>query len=77
MAKRQLITEAHVLEAAQAGQTTLQLAPNALITPLAHDAAREHGITFATTLPDDHSSSCSCDQPDACSCNHPKTHTVA
>jgi ribose 5-phosphate isomerase B len=77
MAKRQLITEAHVLEAAKAGSRTLQLTPNALITPLAHDAAREQGVTFATALPDDLSSDCGCDHPDACSCAHLKTHAIA
>ena len=77
MAKRQLITEAHVLEAAKAGRAMLQLAPNALITPLAHDAAREHGVTFATALPDATPSSCGCNHPESCSCDHPQTHTIA
>ena len=37
MAKRPLITEAHVREALKAGTSSLTVAPNALITPLAPD----------------------------------------
>lgn len=48
MAKRQLVTEARVLEAAAAGRTTLEVLAGALITPLAHDTARARGVAFAT-----------------------------
>ncbi len=67
MGKRQLITERHVLEAVQAGRQTLALQPGALITPLAHDAARAHGLTFASALP----------EAAAPTPNRPPTQTVA
>lgn len=51
MAKRPLITEAQVLKTHQEGKQSLQIAPNALITPLAHDTARERGIVFVTAEP--------------------------
>ncbi|MFQ5570405.1 MAG: ribose 5-phosphate isomerase B [Rhodothermales bacterium] len=57
MAKKKLITEAHVRRALQAGQQTLTLEQNTLITPLAQDTAREHGLIFATAIPDVPSSS--------------------
>ncbi len=51
MAKKQLITEATVQAAAKAGRTTLAVAPDALITALARDAARANGLTFVTETP--------------------------
>ncbi len=68
MAKRPLITEAHVLEALQAGTSSLAVAPNALITPLARDTARERGLTLATARPK---------APSASPSTPPRTHVVA
>ena len=50
MAKRQLITEKQVLEAAEAGRTTLAVEAGALITPLARDTARERGVAFVEAV---------------------------
>ena len=52
MGKRPLITEKHVTEALKAGRTTLAVTPQTLITALARDTARAHGLTFVdpTTL---------------------------
>ena len=67
MGKRPLITEKHVLEALQAGTSSLAVAPNALITPLAYDTARERGLTFVTTRPE---------APSASPSPRPRTHVV-
>lgn len=45
---RPLLTERHVIEAARDGRTTLPIPPNALVTPLARDTARELGVAFTT-----------------------------
>jgi ribose 5-phosphate isomerase B len=42
-----LVTERTVLDAAAAGRTEVLVAPKTLITALARDAARTHGIVFA------------------------------
>ncbi len=68
MAKRPLITEAHVLEALKAGTSSLAVAPNALITPLARDTARERGLTLVTAQPE---------APSASPSTLPRTHVVA
>ncbi len=68
MGKRPLITEKHVREALQAGTSSLAVAPNALITPLAYDTARERGLTFVTTRPE---------TPSASPSPRPQTHVVA
>ena len=68
MGKRPLITEKHVLEALQAGRSSLAVAPNALITPLARDTARERGLTFVTAQPE---------APSASPSTQPRTHVVA
>jgi ribose 5-phosphate isomerase B len=46
MPKRPLITERDVRRAEAEGHTTLAVAPNALVTALARDYARDHGITL-------------------------------
>lgn len=46
MRKRVVITEAEVLRAWRAGQSTIE-APGAIVTPLARDAALEKGISIA------------------------------
>jgi ribose 5-phosphate isomerase B len=66
---KQLITESSVLEALKAGQTTLAVTPGALITALAHDAARERGLAFVEAAPPSEAAECAC--------THPPTHTVA
>ena len=67
MGKRPLITEKHVTEALQAGRKTLAVTPKTLITPLAHDTAREHGLTFVNPQP----------EPAQPAAAQPQTHTVA
>ena len=46
-----LVTEADVLAAHAAGLKALPVVPGAIITPLAHDALRQHGIGVASVLP--------------------------
>lgn len=46
MAGRVLIDETRILDAVRAGQTTLAFPRGALITPLARDSARQHGIVL-------------------------------
>jgi ribose 5-phosphate isomerase B len=46
-----LITEKMVLEAARSGKSALDVPKDSLITPLAHDAARQHHIAFVTPAP--------------------------
>ena len=52
MGKRPLITEKHVLEAVRASRQTLSVTPKTLITPLARDTAREHGLAFIEAQPE-------------------------
>ena len=42
--KRQLITQADILAAKQRGQTAIVLQPDAIVTPLARQVAKEKGI---------------------------------
>ncbi|QXD14722.1 ribose 5-phosphate isomerase B [Rhodocaloribacter litoris] len=72
MPRKTLITEARVLEAVRAGQQTLAVPPDALITPLARDTARARGLAFVVTEP----------AARTCACEHPsptpeRTHRVA
>ncbi len=67
MGKRPLITEKHVVEALEAGRTTLIVTPKTLITPLARDTARERGLAFVDPPP------ASSPLPAA----RPRTHVVA
>lgn len=46
MPKKILIAEKDVRAALRAGQTTLVVPPGALVTALARDAARDHGLQF-------------------------------
>ena len=68
MAKQPLITEAHVREALKSGTSSLAVAPNALITPLARDTAREHGLALVTAPPE---------APSASPSTPPQTHVIA
>lgn len=52
MPKKKLITEATVREALRQGKTSLTIPPNALITALARDAARDGSLGF---VEEDHS----------------------
>ena len=45
MAGKKLITEALVLDAVAAGETSITIPPGAILTPLARDTARERGIS--------------------------------
>jgi len=46
-----LVTEAIVREAAKSGSTVIEIAPGALVTPLARDALRAYAISLASRLP--------------------------
>ena len=46
-----LVTEEIVLAARAAGRTTIRIAQGAIVTPLARDALRQHGIALASALP--------------------------
>jgi len=46
---RPLITEKEVLSAVRSGKRELYTPPNTLITPLARDAAKAHGLNFVST----------------------------
>jgi ribose 5-phosphate isomerase B len=46
---RPLITEKDVLSAVRSGKRQLYTPPNTLITPLARDAAKAHGLNFVAT----------------------------
>lgn len=46
---RPLITEKDVLSAARSGKRELYMPPNAIITPLARDAAKASGVRFASS----------------------------
>jgi ribose 5-phosphate isomerase B len=67
MARKQLITEAHVRDALAAGRLTLTVTPSALITPLARDMAREGGLTFVKETPEVVVASA---QAPSCACTH-------
>jgi ribose 5-phosphate isomerase B len=47
MSGRKVITERHIQDAVRAGASTVLVPPNALITPLARDAARAAGIVLS------------------------------
>lgn len=51
MPKKPLIVERDVLAARRAGRTTVVVPPDALVTALARDAARDHGIEFVAPPP--------------------------
>ena len=44
--RRRVVSAAMVVNAAQAGDTELEVATDALITPLAQDMAKEKGVTI-------------------------------
>jgi len=60
MASRPLITDRAVRSAAAAGQQVLPIPPDALVTPLARDTARELGIELAV-MQDSSASGSDCD----------------
>lgn len=49
--KRKLITERTVIEAVKSGQKTIMISPDALITALARDKAKQLGATFQIVKP--------------------------
>ena len=51
MGGKQLITEGHVRAAHRSGSTTLVVDQDAIITPLARDAARQMGLEFVRRMP--------------------------
>ncbi len=54
-----LVTETVVNEAHESGQSTIFIAPKAIITPLAKDALTATGVVLASALPDSKSASTS------------------
>ena len=77
MPKRPLITERDVRRAASEGRQALAVAPNALVTALARDYARDHGIALteqaeASTKPD-----CGCSQAEPASRPEAPPRTLA
>lgn len=47
MGGRKVITERHIQDAIKAGSSVVLALPGSLVTPLARDAARSHGITIS------------------------------
>lgn len=52
MGSRYVLTESQVREAHRSGHKEIALPPDAVVTPLARDTARQLGITIATQSPD-------------------------
>ena len=80
LSARPLVSEADVRRALADGQTTLVVAPNALITSLARDTARDHGLTFVERDPSkdiEQSSGCACPDHDDCQCPEAPPKTLA
>ena len=77
MSKRPLITELDVRRAQSEGKRTLVVAPNALITALARDFARDNGIVLTERAEQAVSHDCECAAPDTCACHDAPPHTLA
>lgn len=74
--KRPLVTEADVRRALADGRTTLTVAPNALVTALARDTARDHGLDLVTrTEPEP--PGCGCEKKTGCGCPDAPPMTLA
>lgn len=69
MPRRRLITEQTVRDALAAGQQTLVVTPDTLITALARDTARDAGLPFVEAPAEP--------PPAAAAAAQPRTHTVA
>ena len=50
MSTRKLINESHILEAVKSGNKSLSIPKGSIITPLARDAARKHGVTLTADV---------------------------
>lgn len=74
--KRPLVTEADVRRAFADGQTSLAIAPNAIVTALARDTARDHGLAL-TTQAEPASSDCGCEKKADCGCSDAPPMTLA
>jgi ribose 5-phosphate isomerase B len=81
MSKRPLITERDVRRAHDAGQRTLAIAPNALVTALARDFARDHGIALTeraeSEAKPDGKPDCGCTPAAPCGCPDAPPRTLA
>ena len=77
--RRPLVTEADVRRALADGHRTLAVAPNAIITALARDTARDHGIvlTEQAVAPDASHADCGCPDHDDCQCPEAPPNTLA
>jgi len=74
--KRPLVTEADVRRALADGRASLAIAPNALVTALARDTARDHGLAL-TTRAEPAPSDCGCAGSDDCGCSDAPPMTLA
>src|SRR5690606_19944799 len=74
--KRPLVTEADVRRALADGRTSLPIAPNAIVTALARDTARDHGLDL-TTRTEPASSDCGCESRSDCGCPDAPPMTLA
>lgn len=77
MPKRPLITEDDVRRAHDSGQPSLVIAPNALVTALARDYARDHGIALTERGESTATHDCNCASPQACACAEAPPKTLA
>ncbi len=77
MPKRPLITETDVRRAHDDGRRTLVIAPNALVTALARDFARDHGITLSERAEDAKPQDCDCPDGTPCDCHDAPPRTLA
>lgn len=77
--RRPLITEADVRRALAEGRTTLAIAPNAIVTALARDTARDHGLAFTeqTALSEATHPDCDCPNHADCRCPDAPPKTLA
>lgn len=73
MRARKLISEADVRDAVRNGQSTIQIAKTTIVTPLAHDAAREFGVTFTVGNPAPAPET----KGESCGCKHMEPGVVA
>lgn len=55
MAKRKLIDESQVLSAVRSGKKSIPISKGSIISPLARDAARQHGVEFVVGSNPSHS----------------------
>ncbi len=77
MSKRPLISERDVRRAHADGHRTLVVAPNALVTALARDFARDHGLALTERAEPDAATDCGCAPAGPCACHDAPPNTLA